>query len=148
MQKHTTFGDKSLTISTNHLRAHKDVLKHLDEAITLAKGVGISEKGTTVLTVDMGRIVGRSGLVKVNSDDEIRFLVRPGRIHPSKFVCNRIGDETRNITMVFRNTPKRVILVTAWIGVQACREPNDTTFENETLRNEAIRFWEEHALVM
>lgn len=136
-------------LNTNHLRAHEDVKPILKEAVTKAIESGISfDTNTFVVTVDMGRTVGRSGLVKTTETDKIEYIVREGRIHPSRCVRDRLGDETQFVTIVFRRTPVRIKLVTAWIGVKACREPNDTTFETEELRQEAINFWNQHALVI
>lgn len=136
-------------INTNHLRAHEDVKPILREAIKKAIENGIRfETDVFVTTVDMGRIVGRSGIVKTTEADQIEYVVREGRMYPSRCVRNRQGDETQCVTIVFRQTPARVKLITAWVGVKACREPNDTTFETEELRQEAIQFWNQHALVI
>lgn len=130
-----------------HFLAHLDVIDVLPELIQQLEVSGRYGR-VTVQSFDAGKIIGRSGVVKTNPEDNVFFRARDGRKHASRCVTGRLGDETTVITFVYRFLKNDIELITAYFGPPSPREPGDTTIESDLLRQESIKFWNEHAIVI
>lgn len=130
-----TVNGLRVKLNHKHMQAHTDVLLLLPEGQKFVK------------TIDLGRIVGKSGCVETTPTDDIFYIRRPGRTHTSRCVRGKEGTPTTLVTIVFVRTPARIKLITAWIGGAAMREPHDPTI-NAIERHQAIEFWSNHALVI
>ncbi len=141
-----------------HLRAHPDVLDVLGEAISKIELPTDGEFLKT--TVDLGRVIGRSGAVEtdpIQYDEQTWFAHRIGRDGPSRVVLDTEGPEVSTVAILAfqardRSTgkiqPGKYILATAWIGsAEAEREPWDKGIKTERERQAALRYWCSHALV-
>ena len=103
---------------------------------------------------DFGRVVGRTSGVETTPEDEIVFLKRKNRKSPSRFALNR---ETRPcstaVIVLLRQSggdEDYYVLITAYIGADAPREPGDKFFKKgDQLYSylESRNFWSTHALV-
>lgn len=129
-----------------HMRAHKDALRLLPEAIAKIRD-GERKQGVHVITLDLGRIVGLSGCVKTTESDDVVYAYRPGRHYKSRMVRGRTGDPTSNITLVVNIQQSGWFIITAWVGSPAPKEPGDTTL-TDAEREVSQKFWAEHALIM
>jgi hypothetical protein len=133
----------------DHLQAHPDVLALLPEA---AAKVSLPEDGSFLATsVDMGRIVGNTGCVAVPETawgQEVLFAQRVGRAKASRVVVGE-GTPTNLVTILaFKGRDGDYVLVSAWIGQLAEKEPWDGSIQagtDEEARSRA--FWSRHALV-
>lgn len=136
--------------TADHLRAHPEVVPHLGDAIARVRLPG----GAFLrVAVEMGRLVGRSGLVEtapIAVDEPALFARRVGRDFASRVVVGESGPEVSTIAVLAfadEASPRTYVLVTAFVGALAPREPWDPNFESETERTEALEFWSRNALV-
>ena len=133
----------------DHLQAHPDVLDLLPEA---ASRIQLPEDGSFLATsVAMGRIVGDTGCVVVPEtpwSGEALFAQRIGRDKASRVVVGS-GTPTDLVTVLaFKGQEGDYVLVSAWIGQLAEKEPWDGSIQagsDEEARSRA--FWSRHALV-
>lgn len=131
-----------------HLRAHPEAGELLGEAIALVK---IAPVATFVMqTLDMGRIIGHSGLIEapeVRPDETATFALRLGRDIPSRVVVGVEKPETELFTVLayYHAGDKQWNLITGFAGPGAPKEPTDRSLVHG---NEAeLKFWCRHALV-
>lgn len=129
-----------------HMNAHRDVLPVLSEALSLLPSI---EAGKQQVTVDLGRPAGLQPVVPTEDGDDIRYLRRAGRHGVSRFVIGRSAIPTSLVTVVLHREnhfgKPAIRIITGYFGAPSHREPEDTTFENEQLRTDAIAFWAKHA---
>ena len=133
-----------------HLRAHPEV------GVLLAEVIGRvtlpCDGQFLALAVEMGRVIGRSGCVKaprVGINDSEKFAQRVGRDKPSRVVIGVEGPEvTTVVILAFASKEARTyVLVTAFVGGLAPKEPWDRNLGSELERQESLEFWSTHALV-
>jgi hypothetical protein len=137
--------------TADHLRAHPEVVEHLGDAIAR---VQLPDGGAFLrVAVEMGRLVGPSGLVEtapIAVNELALFAHRIGRDFASRVVVGEQGPEVSTIAVLaFADKAdfSTYVLITAFVGDLAPREPWDPNFESETERTEALEFWSSHALV-
>lgn len=137
--------------TADHLRAHPEVVPHLPEAIGR---VQLPDGGAFLrVAVEMGRLVGPSGLVKtapIRLDEPATFARRIGRDQASRVVVGEQGPEVSTIAVlafVDKADFSTYVLITAFVGDLAPREPWDPNFESDAERKEALEFWSRNALV-
>ena len=130
-----------------HLRAHPEISGILPE---IMNNLTFPEDGSFLRTeVEMGRIIGKSGRVEtpqVQKNEKILFAQRIGRNKPSRVVLGQ-GEDTSKVSLLA--FPDRsggdYVLITAWVGTLAPREPWDCQKPKEL--KESIEFWCRNALV-
>lgn len=128
----------------SHAATHLDDTPGLLELVNeIIPTIEVSQDEDTVLETDMGRVIGSSELVEVNSSDEIFYALRKNREKPITFVRDRSPVETSLVTVVIKPlTDGAYNLHSAWIGPLVPSVPGD---EKET--PESREFWNSHALV-
>ena len=98
--------------------------------------------------VDFDRVIGKTTCVSVTDDDDVIMCRRKGRKGPTPMVKNREPEDSKQISMCLRSKKDGTVeLITAYIGGEGPREPWDRTLKTNTERIEAIKFWQEHALI-
>lgn len=125
----------------NH--ATDEVLKILPE-IFLEMEVDDSDR-YVVKEVKLDRIIGKTGVVEVDKNDEIFYGIRKNRLGFSKFVKNKEGLDTNSITIVLlkkEEIENAYVLITSFFGKPTAKEPYDNRASKEDLD-----FWKTHALV-
>lgn len=134
-----------------HLRAHPEVATILPEAVGQ---IVLPSGGFMSAEVDIGRVVGRSGLVKTtlcDANSPMLFSQRVGRVRPSRVVpSNTVGEETTKVVVLAQSSREQentYCLVTSWIGVLAHKEPWDQNIRTQNEYQDCLRFWCAHALI-
>lgn len=135
----------------DHLRAHPEV------GVILAEVIGRvmlpRDCGFLAVAVNMGRVVGRSGCVKaprVGFNDPAKFALRVGREKPSRVIVGVEGPEVTTVVILAfpaKELTGTYVLVTAFVGELAPKEPWDRNLGSELERQESLEFWSTHALV-
>ena len=132
-----------------HLEAHKDVkFEDVEEAIGKVNYDGEFFKGA----IDLGRIVGKTACVRVNSNDNVMYYRRKNRHGDTPFVKGRQPEDTTKVVVILtkdRYDPSRHILITTWYGELAPMEPWDARYKklSEEGIAECEEFWSTHALI-
>ena len=135
----------------NHLSAHPDVEEHLHAAIGKLH-LPIRQKKFES-EIDMGRIVGRAGVVKtapIQIGERALFALRANRKLPSRVAnVDELGAETSRIVVVARPSliENQYDLITAWIGTLARKEPWDGSIAERREFQECLSFWGSAELV-
>lgn len=135
----------------SHLQAHPNVLEHLQEAISKIQLPAKPQK--IEFEVDLGRIVGRQGIVEtaaVDIDASTLFALRTNRKSPSRVAAAGVlGSETTRMVVIAK--PSRIQgeydLITSWVGILAKKEPWDPNITTLSEFNECLKFWSSTALV-
>jgi hypothetical protein len=95
------------------------------------------------IQVDMGRVVGKSNLVRTGVDDFILYAKRDDKSGFSPFVKNRGEVESRYVMVILKRVaPNELTLINSWIGRNAPPEPWETRAGKDSLP-----FWRTHAYV-
>jgi len=135
----------------SHLEAHPGVMMVLPEAIGRAR---LPAESFVEMEVDLGRVLGRASRVRTEPCDlttQILFASRTGRDKPSRVApMGSIGEETTSVVVIARQSrddPQTYILVTAWLGKLARREPWDPMIKTEADYQDCLRFWCSNALI-
>jgi hypothetical protein len=150
-------GFENMTVRGNlfgykpsHFYHHEDLLKYLHIALEkVIHELRFHPVGATIKkTVDLHKIIGKSHCVELNGDEEIFYAQRKGRRTLSKFVKGRESVDCSTITFVLvKSTIQRYRILTAYIGNNSEREPDDPSISNEDEFNQCKQFWNNHALV-
>lgn len=135
----------------SHLKAHPDVLVYLEEAISKIRLPAKPQK--IEFEVDLGRIVGRQGIIEtapVEAEERTLFALRANRKLPSRVASvNTLGRETTRMVVIAK--PGRIRnqydLITSWIGTLARKEPWDPSITSRSQFEECLNFWSSTALV-
>lgn len=131
-------GEPVFDRPTSHL--HESVLGILPEALSEISG----GEHFFVHEVDFGRLVGETNCVATHRGDDVVWAQRPNRQGLTRFVKNRQPEPSSRAVVILKRDDYEpyYILITAFVGSQAGREPWDPRATDEDRR-----FWEEHALV-
>jgi len=130
--------------------AHPEVGKLLDEVAGL---VQLPSNGEFFAqAVDLGRIIGRSGCVAtapIDSETPTLFAQRVARDKPSRVIVGEEGPETSLVALLAfaGREAGTYVLITAWRGPLAEKEPWDRSLGTEEARVVALEFWCHNALV-
>jgi len=137
-KKITWLGEKSHAITHfNDAPGLEKIAKQIIETTNIGEGREI------YLDVDMGRTVGKSGLVETDETDEIVYAIRKNRNRYTVFAKNRKPEPCTMVHVVIRQRRDgSQWLFTSWIGPNAPSFPNS---KNAT--PESREFWSKHALV-
>lgn len=144
--------------SWNHIKdAHPDVLLCLTEAIGKAS---LPTDGSELeVTIDMGRPIGHSGLVRtlpVGYDEQTTFAVRNGRRGPSRVVVGGKSPQVTTVGLIAMQAkgkngdilPDKYFLISAWIGTaNTMPEPWDKSLEDDASKERAVQHWSTQAFV-
>jgi len=139
-----------------HLQAHPGVLQILEEGCALLELPTDGSFLTT--TVDFGRVVGGNSCIPtetIKTTGRALFAHRHGRPGPSRVVVVEELPPTTTLAIIAfqsqdrrtgRREPGTYVLVTAFPGDIAEREPWDRNFGTEQEARKALQFWCRHAL--
>lgn len=126
-----------------HMKAHSDV-----EMSLVGEAVGMSLlRGAEVIfgATDMGRVIGTSSCVP-SQGLEVTYVTRPHRAGATPFVHAEPVPTSLLTWGAFRNEQREWILITAYYGAKAPREPWDPNISSEEEREASGAFWSTHAL--
>lgn len=115
-------GQRVVDRHNSHL--HTGVKPLIDKA---ASQVSMSSQDHLEVTIDFAGPVGLNNVVGTNDDDFVFYAQRPGRKGLSRFVMGRRPEVTNQVTLVLHKAQEEntYILLTAWVGPKAPREPWD-----------------------
>ena len=125
---------------------------HVKEALSKCKTL-FNDNDTTIVTIDLGRTVGKSYCVPVTDENSnrVQMLYRKGKIGRTPIIINGPGKETSLVTIVVvRDEKDRDLyrVCAAYYGMKGTKEPWDKNIKSEEERHECIDFWSSHALCM
>ncbi len=132
-------GERVYDRKISHLVDNQDLYKYLEIAL---EKINPNEREFIVESVSFETPIGVSICVETELDDEILYAQRPNRSGLTRFVKNKIPKPTSDITIVLKKVEDVWIVITAYIGPKAEKEPWDPLADEES-----IKFWETHALV-
>ena len=136
-------------IDNKHMLSHTDVSEDLIIEAIQKVTFGL-ENTERMITVDMGRIIGKQACVETTADDKVVEAKRPGRKIASKIVCNRDPVPTSKLTLGFsiKREDGLLTVFTAYPGEWAPMELTDYKYKRLSPKEQAkIRmFWDTHAL--
>lgn len=132
-----------------HLRAHQNVMEFLEESISK---IYIPDNATYFEeAINIGRVIGRSLLVKTNlitPDEETDFALRVGREWPVRVSVESKGESCDSVTLEikFNEQSKKYFLNTAYIGFPCPDSPYYISDKISDEYKESLEFWCRHAL--
>jgi len=132
-----------------HLQAHPDVWDVIEEAI-----LKVDTKGEDLVLaeVDLGRVVGRSGAVKLDSTplsmtNKLQFAKRIGRTNWSRVATTTDGPEVSTVVVIAKKeVDGQYSLLTSYIGWLSEREPSDPNLLVGDVPP-TLEWWKDYALV-
>ncbi|MDD3661982.1 MAG: hypothetical protein PHG63_02850 [Candidatus Dojkabacteria bacterium] len=96
-----------------------------------------------ISTVKFDRVIGTCNVVKLRKGDVVFYARRRNRKGLSKFAKNRTGIKRKVLTVILLKPKSDIcVLVTAFVGKPAAREPYDPRVTSDDLK-----YWKHHALV-
>lgn len=141
-------------LTLEKLQAHPDVHELLPEAFSKLE---INENlEATKENVNMGRVVGKSGIVDtpdVELNTKTHFAIRTQRKFPSHISNSGKGKPCETVAMSLKKIDDKWALVTAFIGVSSPSEPfyyfdqDSWMYKDERQFKISLDFWMKHALV-
>ncbi|HRH25424.1 MAG TPA: hypothetical protein PLD99_00525 [Parcubacteria group bacterium] len=135
----TKSGEKVFDRPSSHIHGNETVEKYLPLALERIDSMG---RDFIVEAVDFGEEIGVSMCVETTPEDEIVYAVRPKRRGPTRFVKNREGEPTSEFTVILKKVDEGYIVITAFVGPKAEKEPWDPMATEESKE-----FWNNHALI-
>ncbi len=132
-------GEHVFDRKESHLHNTEALLQKLPEALLKIKPNG---REFFIESVDFQKEIGRSNCVETRVNDHVVYAQRKGRVGMSRFVKNREAEPTSQITVVLQKAREGYIIITAFVGPKAEREPWDPRANQK-----ARAFWEKHALI-
>ena len=137
-------GEAVVDRYNSHL--HQSAVPLLPEALARIESKG---RNFLIEQADFGQPIGESICVATGPGDEIVFAKRPKRFGLTRFVKNRQAEPTSVVTLILKTADGQpgFILVTAFVGPLAEKEPWDSTIRNAEERQRSLVFWNSHALV-
>ena len=135
--------DVYVIIDNEHMKAHSDATNNLiAEAIRKVTYT----PPFWMNSIDMERTIGKDSCVEVTSEDDVRWICRPGREIKSPVVFNKEPKNTSMFTVGLCTDDDGLVTVfTAFAGLKAPKEPNDPHLK-DCERAESEEFWRTHAL--
>lgn len=141
----TTTNKVLVQYDADHLLAHRGVIDLLPECF---ERLGDAREHIICKSIDMDRIVGKSDCVATSDADEIVYAQRYRRRGLTRFVKNRESVPSSHVTVIMKKIkPDRYVVLTAFVGQLAQREPWDRTIKNSIEQVASLLFWKNHALV-
>ena len=137
-------GEKVFDRWNSHLNDNAELFELLPE--TLLK-INSANQEFFVESIDLGREVGKSLCVETTTEDEIIYAQRKGRAGLTRFVKNRQADPTSFVTVILKKAEDGYVVITAFIGPKAEREPWDNNIKDDSEQDAADTFWNTHALL-
>jgi hypothetical protein len=135
-------------IKESHLHQHSDVNEHLREALSKVDVEKLEGFEAHKLTIDMQRVVGKTACVEVSADDDVFYAQRRGRKTMTALVKDKEATSCNFISLVLAKNPNNKIkILTAYIGMQAEKEPLDPSIKTEQEFELSKQFWATHALI-
>lgn len=134
-----------------HLVAHAEVDDRFVQEV--ANKIILPQDGSFYhKEVDMGRIMGRAGRVKtekIGLDDPAWFVLRKGRVKPSRIVFDADAPLVSTVVVMADPTedPDVYRLITAYVGKMSEREPHNKFISNPAEFIQAVKFWCREALI-
>lgn len=123
----------------SHLHSNSALSEYLPQAL---QKTNPNSQDFHIETVDFGNEIGFSNCVETNDQDEIVFAQRVGRFGLSRFVKNKESTPSSKLTVILKKIPEGYLLLTAFIGPKAEKEPWDSMADKKSLD-----FWKNHALI-
>lgn len=136
-------------LAKKHMRQHAEALPYLAEALLR---VDVGAEPLVIACVDLGRVIGQCHLLETTADDEVVYARRIGRAWPTRFVIGRETAPCSSLTAIiarnrYAQQASSHIIISAWIGKPAPREPQDPSIVGTDELIASIDFWSKHALV-
>lgn len=137
-------------IDNKHMLSHSDVSEELIIEAIQKVTFGL-ENNERMITVDMGRIIGKQACVPTTPEDKIVLARRPGQPHPSRIVCYKNPIPTTKLTLGLsisttgENMDGLLTVNTAYYGDKIPKELNDPELSDQE-KTEAEAYWKNHAL--
>lgn len=133
-----------------HLLAHPEVGGLMEEVAGLLRLP--SDGSFLARAVDLGRVIGRSGCVAtapIDSETPTLFAQRVAREKPTRVTVGEEGPDTSLVALLaFAGREQGTyVLITAWRGPLAEKEPWDRSLGTDEARAAALEFWCRNALV-
>lgn len=96
----------------------------------------------------MQKVVGKTACVEVSADDDVFYAQRRGRKTMTALVKDKEATSCNFISLVLAKKPNNKIkILTAYIGMQAEKEPLDPSIKTEQEFELSKQFWATHALI-
>jgi hypothetical protein len=86
--------------------------------------------------------IGETICVKTNSNSNIVYCIRKGRLGHSRLVTNASPEKCKHVTAIFKKIEDGYLILTIYIGRIAAREPWDKSANSNDLL-----FWKNNALI-
>ena len=126
-----------------HLQAHPEVGAVLEEAVSAAR---FPRGEFARLEVGLGRVVGHDSLVV--DTESCLFALRKGREKASRASLKGAPESERISLVAYWDEERELhVLIAAWVGILAPREPWDPNISSHREFQESLAFWNSHALV-
>lgn len=130
-------------LETSHAATHFQDSPMLFDAVKKALPLIELDEEKVRVEIDTGEVVGMSDLVETHPGDEIVYAMRPYRDRYSRFVKNRLAEQTTWIVLSFeRLNQEQYKLHTAFVGRLTPSFPG-----GDFLPEMSKEFWSKHALV-
>ena len=136
-------GDKFIS----HMEAHPNInINIIKEAINK---IILGNRSFLIQSIDFHRIIGKTKLVKINSNDNVIMKYRKNRAGKSPLIIGHDEEDTSivNIGLYLHNDNKYYIF-TAFYGPKAPKEPWDPHIISEKEKHESEEFWNNHAFAV
>ena len=126
-----------------HLQAHPEVGSVLEEAVSVVR---FPRGEFARLEARLGRVIGHDSLVA--DTESCLFALRKGREKASRVSLKR-APESKKVSLVAYWDEERElhVLIAAWVGILAPREPWDPNISSRREFQESLNFWSSHALM-
>lgn len=135
----------------SHLETHADIMPYLPQVldrIDLAASRGEFDGDQLIKTVTVAGFQGKANVVKRQMGDELRSFIRGDR-PPSVGAINRKPEPTDEITVIMNMQlgAGEAMIVTAWAGGKAQKEPADPTLAPSEVEP-SRRYWRAHVFAL
>lgn len=131
-------------LESSHAATHFNDSPKLFDAVKKVIPLIALDKEKVRVEIDTAEVVGTSDLVETHQGDEIVYAMRPYRDRYSRFVKNRLAEETSWIVLSFeRLNQEQYKLYTAFVGRLTPSFPG-----GDFMPEMSNEFWATHALVL
>lgn len=135
--------DVSVDLESSHAAIHFNDSPKLFNVVKKVIPLIELDKEKVRVEIDVGEVVGTSDLVETHQGDEVVYAMRPYRDRYSRFVKNRLGEETSWVVVSFeRLSQEQYKLCTAFVGRLTPSFPG-----GDFMPEMSNEFWSKHALV-